>query len=140
MHMTLLHFAQSLIYAPSLWNIVLLILLYHIYGFNAYDNGMGTSLIASLDTHRSISRYVASLLAQKSHSSRREQNASLIAQSSSFSCLRKKRRLSLICSTLLRSVFFFLCATCELIVYVVSSLSALASRCFFFSFKMNEHL
>ena len=31
---------------------------------------MGTSLIAFLDTHRSISRYVASLLVQKSHSSR----------------------------------------------------------------------
>ena len=59
---------------------------------------MGTSLIASLDTHRSISRYVASLLPQKSHSSRREQNASLIVRSSSFSCLRKKRWLSLICS------------------------------------------
>ena len=42
--------------------------------------------------------------------------------------------------TLLGSVFLFLCATCELIVYAVSSLSALASRCFFFSFKMNEHL
>ena len=52
--------------------------------FNAYDNGMGTSLIASLATHRSISRYVASLFAPKSHSSRREQNASLIAWSSSF--------------------------------------------------------
>ena len=45
---------------------------------------MGTSLIASLATHRSSSRYVASLLAPKSHSSRREQNASLIARSSSF--------------------------------------------------------
>ena len=52
--------------------------------FNAYGSGMGTSLIASLATHRSISRYVASLLAPKSHSSRREQNASLIAWSSSF--------------------------------------------------------
>ena len=52
--------------------------------FNAYGNGMGTSLIASLATHRSISHYVASLLAPKSHSSRREQNASLIARSSSF--------------------------------------------------------
>ena len=45
---------------------------------------MGTSLIASLATHCSISRYVASLLAPKSHSSRCEQNASLIARSSSF--------------------------------------------------------
>ena len=45
---------------------------------------MGTSLIASLATYRSISRYVALLLAPKSHSSRREQNASLIARSSSF--------------------------------------------------------
>ena len=51
---------------------------------------MGTSLIASLDTHRSISRYVASLLAQKSHSSRREQNASLIARSSSFFLLAQE--------------------------------------------------
>ena len=42
---------------------------------------MGTSLIASLATHRSISRYVASLLAPKSHSSRREPNASLISRS-----------------------------------------------------------
>ena len=88
--MTLLRFAQSLIYAPSLWNIVLLILLYHILGFNAYHNGMGASLIAFLDTHRSISRYVASLLAQKSHSSRREQNASLIARSSSFFLLAQE--------------------------------------------------
>ena len=30
--------------------------------FNAYDNGMGTSLIASLATHRSICHCVASLL------------------------------------------------------------------------------
>ena len=45
---------------------------------------MGTSLIASLATHRSISHYVASLLAPKSHSSCHEQNASLIARSSSF--------------------------------------------------------
>ena len=45
---------------------------------------MGTSLIASLATHHSISCYVASLLAPKSHSSCREQNASLIARSSSF--------------------------------------------------------
>ena len=45
---------------------------------------MGTSLIASLATHRSISCYVASLLAPKSHSSCREQNASFIARSSSF--------------------------------------------------------
>ena len=51
---------------------------------------MRTSLIASLDTHRSISRYVASLLAQKSHSSRREQNASLIAWSSSFFLLAQE--------------------------------------------------
>ena len=35
-------------------------------------------------THCSISRYVTSLLAPKSHSSRHEQNASLIAQSLSF--------------------------------------------------------
>ena len=35
-------------------------------------------------THRSISRHVASLLAAKSHSSCREQNASLITQSSLF--------------------------------------------------------
>ena len=52
--------------------------------FNAYVNGMGTSLIASLATHRSISRYVTSLLAPKSHSSHCEQKASLIAWSSSF--------------------------------------------------------
>ena len=52
--------------------------------FNAYGNGMGTLLIASLATHRSISRYVTSLLAPKSHSSHREQNASLITWSSSF--------------------------------------------------------
>ena len=52
--------------------------------FNAYGNGMGTSLIASLATYRSISCYVTSLLAPKSHSSHREQNASLIARSSSF--------------------------------------------------------
>ena len=45
---------------------------------------MGTLLISSLDTHHSISRYVASLLAQKSHSSHHEQNASLMARSSSF--------------------------------------------------------
>ena len=51
---------------------------------------MGTSLIASLATHRSISRYVALLLAPKSHSSRREQNASLIAQSSSFFLLAQE--------------------------------------------------
>ena len=42
------------------------------------------SLRASLATHCSISRYVTSLLAPKSYSSCREQNASLIAQSSSF--------------------------------------------------------
>ena len=51
---------------------------------------MGTSLIASLDTHRSISRYVTSLLAKKSHSSRHEQNASLIARSSSFFLLAQE--------------------------------------------------
>ena len=51
---------------------------------------MGTSLIASLDTHRSISRYVASLFAPKSHSSRREKNASLIARSSSFFLLARE--------------------------------------------------
>ena len=43
-----------------------------------------TSLRTSLATHCSIFRYVALLLAPKSHSSHREQNASLIAQSSSF--------------------------------------------------------
>ena len=43
-----------------------------------------TLLRASLATHSSISRYVALLLAPKSHSSRHEQNTSLIAQSSSF--------------------------------------------------------
>ena len=52
--------------------------------FNAYDNGMGTLLVASLATHHSISCYVALLLAPKSHSSRHEQNASLIAWSSLF--------------------------------------------------------
>ena len=51
---------------------------------------MGTSLIASLDTHCSISRYIASLFAQKSHSSRREQNASLIALSSPFFLLAQE--------------------------------------------------
>ena len=51
---------------------------------------MGTSLIASLATHCSISRYVTSLLAPKSHSSHREQNASLIAQSSSFFLLAQE--------------------------------------------------
>ena len=51
---------------------------------------MGTSLVASLATHRSISRYVALLLAPKSHSSCREQNASLIAQSSSFFLLAQE--------------------------------------------------
>ena len=56
---------------------------------------MGTSLIASLDTHRSISRYVASLLAQKSHSSCREQNASLITWSSSFFLLTQTSMASL---------------------------------------------
>ena len=43
---------------------------------------MGTSLIASLAIHPSISRYVASLLAPKSHSFHCEQNTSLIARSS----------------------------------------------------------
>ena len=52
---------------------------------------MGTSLRASLATHHSIYHYVASLLALKFHSSHREQIASLIAKSSLFSCLRKKR-------------------------------------------------
>ena len=51
---------------------------------------MGTSLIASLDTHCSISRCVASLLAQKSHSSHREQNASLITRSSLFFLLAQE--------------------------------------------------
>ena len=51
---------------------------------------MGTSLIASLATHRLISHYVASLLASKSHSSRREQNASLIARSLSFFLLAQE--------------------------------------------------
>ena len=51
---------------------------------------MGTLLIASLDTHRSISRYVTSLLAQKSHTSRCEQNVSLIARSSSFFLLAQE--------------------------------------------------
>ena len=51
---------------------------------------MGTSLIASLDTHHSISCYVALLLAQKSHSSRPEQNTLLIAQSSSFFLLAQE--------------------------------------------------
>ena len=37
--------------------------------FNAYGNGMGTSLIASLATHSLISHYVTLLLAPKSHSS-----------------------------------------------------------------------
>ena len=58
--------------------------------FNAYGNGMGTSLIAPLATHRSISRYVALLLAPKSHSSHRDQNASLIARSSSFFLLAQE--------------------------------------------------
>ena len=51
---------------------------------------MGTSLIAPLATHRSISHYVTSLLAPKSHSSRREQNALLIARSSSFFLLAEE--------------------------------------------------
>ena len=49
-----------------------------------------TMLRASLATHRSISHHVASLLAQKSHCSRREQNASLIAPSSSFFLLAQE--------------------------------------------------
>ena len=48
-----------------------------------------TTLKTSLATHCSISRYVASLLALKSCSSRREQIAVLIAQSSSFACANK---------------------------------------------------
>ena len=64
--------------------------------FNAYDNGMGTSLIAFLAAHHSIYRYVASLLALKFRSSHREQNASLIALSSSFSLLAQETWLSLI--------------------------------------------
>ena len=51
---------------------------------------MGTLLIVSLDTHSSISHYVASLLAQNSHSSHCEQNASLITQSSSFFLLAQE--------------------------------------------------
>ena len=51
---------------------------------------MGTSLIASLATHQSIFHYVALLLAPKSHSSRHEQNASLIAQSSLFFLLAQE--------------------------------------------------
>ena len=51
---------------------------------------MGTSLIASLATHRLISRYVASLLTPKSHSSHHEQNASLITRSSSFFLLAQE--------------------------------------------------
>ena len=51
---------------------------------------MGTLLIASLATHRSISCYVASLLAPKSHSSCREQNASLITRSSLFFLLAQE--------------------------------------------------
>ena len=51
---------------------------------------MGTSLIASLATHHSISCYVALLLAPESHSSHREQNVSLIAQSSSFFLLAQE--------------------------------------------------
>ena len=51
---------------------------------------MGTSLIAALATHRSISRYIALLLAPKSHSSCREQNALLIARSSSFFLLAQE--------------------------------------------------
>ena len=43
-----------------------------------------TTLRASLATDCSISRYIASLLAPKSHSSHREQNTSLITWSSSF--------------------------------------------------------
>ena len=51
---------------------------------------MENSLIASLATHHSISHYIASLLAPKSHSSRREQNTSLIARSSSFFLLAQE--------------------------------------------------
>ena len=51
---------------------------------------MGTSLIASLDTHRLISHYVALLLASKSHSSHREQNALLTARSSLFFLLAQE--------------------------------------------------
>ena len=49
-----------------------------------------TTLRASLAIHRSISHYVASLLAPKSHSSCSEQNASLIARSSLFFLLAQE--------------------------------------------------
>ena len=49
-----------------------------------------TTLRASLATHPSIPHHVASLLAPKSHSSRREQNASLITRSSSFFLLAQE--------------------------------------------------
>ena len=45
-----------------------------------------TTLCTYLATHRSISRYVASLLALKFRSSRREQIAALITRSSLFAC------------------------------------------------------
>ena len=45
-----------------------------------------TTLCTYLATHHSISRYVASLLAPKFRSSRREQITALIARSSSFAC------------------------------------------------------
>ena len=108
MHMMLLHFAQSLGDAPSLrsvtggtlprfaqslsiqWFHQIANLVVSYIRFNAYDNGMGTSLIASLAAHCSIYCHVASLLALKFRSSHREQNALLIALSSSFFLLAQE--------------------------------------------------
>ena len=82
------HFAQSL---SIQWFHQIANLVVSYIRFNAYDNGMGTSLIASMAAHRSIYRYVASLLALKFRSSHHEQNTLLIALSSSFFLLAQER-------------------------------------------------
>ena len=66
--------------------------------FNAYGNGMGTLLIASLAAHRLICHCVASLLALNLAPPTRSRSLRSSLGARRFSCLRKKRRLSLICS------------------------------------------
>ena len=65
--------------------------------FNAYDNGMGTSLIASLATHRSICHCVTLLLALNLAPPTRSRSLRSSLGVCHFSCLRKKRWLSLVC-------------------------------------------
>ena len=84
---TLPRFAQSL---SIQWFYQIANLVVSYIRLNAYDNGRGTSLIASLAAHRSIYCYVTSLFALKFCSSHREQNASLIALSSSFFLLAQE--------------------------------------------------